>query len=749
MLNSLFLQILNMSFTASIVILIVAAVRLLLKRAPKIFSYLLWGVVLFRLLCPFSLESAWSLLPADPQPLSQTVWSAPLPESDAPLSSGEGIPSDPVGITPSAPIPSTPAATPEVSPMQTLLTAGRDLWLAGMAALLLYSIISLFQLRQKLKNAVPDGDHIYLVSGLESPFVIGLLRPRIYLPARLAPSAKRYILLHEQTHIRRLDHIVKLIGFLALCIHWFNPLVWMAFFLSSKDMEMSCDESVIKRLGSEAKQEYSSTLLALATGRWIVGGTPLAFGEGDTRSRIKNVLHYKKPAFWVTLLALLLVAAIGIGLAVNPQETDTSSHNNSNESELSSSSTPDEEDPASEPTNADDPTTPAEIPPLLRQTYPAPYQIHFEQEDILDGETFFCYRVALPQEDALSGELVWVSVSGDALLYLDPVTEKLETLPEGTAENAFIRALFASRTFENGTIQFTIPDHIPDQYELSIEVSALVADAPGVHTRISAFSGMAGDSFTDPEEHIPWEAGKTYRETMFKGAIPDGTELSFYVDFTDTHPEYPNAQIIMFQKYSCWVFTDGQPKEEHVVFNDTHVAIQQTGTQTTITYTETDGNRFVLQLTLPEGWTLRLPEEDMPFSNTGFGRVGIYAGEEAIAAISYDRCDDLTGYATPDQENYHRAIFSPLMLGSVVNWDNDYTPLFQTEEAGVATCRIMRKDTSDPKWNGAMASAPEIYSPGILAYNNDLLRTIAIGFADDTAAEEQVLAIARSLKLSR
>lgn len=169
------------------------------------------------------------------------------------------------------------------------------------------------KLQKRLKNAVRERDNIYLAEHLETPFVMGIIRPRIYLPASLTDKEKRYIILHEEMHIKRFDHIVKIFSFFVLCLHWFNPLVWAAFFISGKDMEMSCDEAVIKQLGSNVKKEYSASLLTLATGRRVIGGTPLAFGEGDTKGRIKNVLNYKKPAFWVVVLAVIgLQKVIGL-----------------------------------------------------------------------------------------------------------------------------------------------------------------------------------------------------------------------------------------------------------------------------------------------------------------------------------------------------------------------------------------------------------------------------------------------------
>lgn len=310
MFEKLFLQILNMSFTASFVILAVIVVRLLLKKAPRVISYALWAVVLFRLICPFSFESAVSLLPINANPIPQGIVYQQTPQ----INTGIPIVNDSVNAVLSA---ATPAAS--MNPLQGWLAIGTFLWLVGIAVLTIYSVVSLLLLKRKLRGAICENENVYFAEGLASPFVMGLFRPKIYLPANLTDNEKRYILLHEQTHIKRLDHVVKIAGFAVLCLHWFNPLAWIAFFLCGKDMEMSCDEAVIKRLGSEIKKEYSSSLLALATGRRIVGGSPLAFGEGDTKSRIKNVLNYRKPAFWMIVVSIIAVVAVGVGLISNPK----------------------------------------------------------------------------------------------------------------------------------------------------------------------------------------------------------------------------------------------------------------------------------------------------------------------------------------------------------------------------------------------------------------------------------------------
>ena len=331
--HRLFPIVCNMSLTASVVILAVLAVRLLLRRAPKVFSYVLWAVVLFRLLCPVSVTSAVSLLGALGAPAQErtAVTSVveyvpadivrnmapavtPLPQEPFPAEPGENIVSTAPGVT-------QPAAAP-ASPLSGPVAVLTLTWLTGMALLLLYSVVSLLQLR-RLVGAVRLEDNIYLADHIPSPFVMGLFRPKIYLPSTLTETERGYILRHEQYHLRRRDHVVKLLSFLALCVHWFNPLVWAAFILAGKDMEMSCDEAVVRELGEDIRADYSASLLSLATGRRIVAGMPLAFGEGDTGGRIRNLLNWKRPQPWIIAVCAVVCVGLIALCAANPKGSGT------------------------------------------------------------------------------------------------------------------------------------------------------------------------------------------------------------------------------------------------------------------------------------------------------------------------------------------------------------------------------------------------------------------------------------------
>lgn len=316
--GNLFSHVINMTMTGSVAILMVMVVRLLLKRSPKIFSYALWAVVLFRLLCPVSLTSAISVLDIiqpETRELSENVAVVSyLPATPA-------IRADFVEVREeNASVPDKPDTKLIMTPMH----AAGLVWAAGVAVMGLYSVVQYGNLRRKLVGNVPLRDNIYLADHLSTAFVLGIMRPRIYLPSGLPAEEREYILAHERHHIHRLDHIAKLLAYVALCIHWFNPLVWAAFILSGRDMEMSCDEAVIRRLGEDIRADYSAALLRLATHKKIISGMPLAFGEGDTKGRVLNMAKWKKPKIWVSGVCILLCIAVLAACGLNPEDSHTS-----------------------------------------------------------------------------------------------------------------------------------------------------------------------------------------------------------------------------------------------------------------------------------------------------------------------------------------------------------------------------------------------------------------------------------------
>lgn len=317
MIKGWFVEVLNMSLTASLVIIAVLIIRIILRKMPKIFSYVLWVVVLFRLLCPVSFSANFSMLgflhiPSEEKGKIEYIKEDIIFQVQSDQRSDEANDKDVIEPTLKKKVDVTKES------FLSIINISGWIWMGGIVSLILYSMIRIWKLKRNLKPAIWETENIYSMKGIISPFVIGVFRPRTYLPSILKQEEKEYILLHEQTHIKRGDHIIKIISFFVVCLHWFNPLVWIAFFFSGRDQEMSCDEAVLRKLGNGVKKQYSMSLLNMATGRKMINGLPLAFGEGDTKSRIKNVLNYRKPAFFLIAILLILSIIVGIFLLANP-----------------------------------------------------------------------------------------------------------------------------------------------------------------------------------------------------------------------------------------------------------------------------------------------------------------------------------------------------------------------------------------------------------------------------------------------
>ena len=313
--TAIFERVLNMSLTGSIVIAVVLLARLLLRRAPKIYSYMLWAVVLFRLLCPISLSAGLSVLKPLPVTTSQGLSTVTYrPVKPVVPTSGE------IGQEDARP---EPAETVKAKTGAQAMTLAAAVWLTVGGALAGCSLVQYIVLRRKLQEAAPYRGEVYLSDSIATPFVIGVIAPKIYLPSDTPKAERRFIIAHERHHLHRGDPLWKLLGYLALCVHWFNPLVWLAFFLGGKDMEMSCDEAVLNCLGEDIRADYSQALLRLATHKRLIAGMPLAFGEGETKGRVRNMARWRRPKVWVSGICAVLCLVVLAVCALNPQKSDS------------------------------------------------------------------------------------------------------------------------------------------------------------------------------------------------------------------------------------------------------------------------------------------------------------------------------------------------------------------------------------------------------------------------------------------
>ncbi len=307
----LFLRILNISISTSWMILAVLIFRSLLKKASKIFSISLWGLVAVRLVLPHSVKSIFSLVPS-----AETIPMDNLYSSDLAISSG--IPAVDNAITPIINNSFACSIVTDMNSFQLLISTLAVVWIVGILILFTYLLISYFKVTKNIQTAVLLRENIYLSENISSPFVFGLIKPKIYLPFSMSESDMNYVISHEFAHIKRKDHILKPFGFLLVIVYWFNPLVWISYVLLCRDIELACDEMVIKDLDCDSRADYSQTLLRFSTNKHVIRACPLAFGEVGVKNRIKTVITYKKPKFWIMLVSVVLLIAVSLFFLTDP-----------------------------------------------------------------------------------------------------------------------------------------------------------------------------------------------------------------------------------------------------------------------------------------------------------------------------------------------------------------------------------------------------------------------------------------------
>ena len=313
---AVFLKLLNLSISASWLVLAVLVLRLVSKRSPKWMNVLLWGIVALRLVLPFSIESALSLIPSAETVSPVAVQSAPAPT----ITSGVSVIDNAVNPSLSEHFAAVPTAS--VNPLYVWTEIAGWVWLIGLGAMLLYALASYLRLRRRVSVSLPIQDNIYLCDAISSPFILGVVKPRIYLPSGLDEVQRQNVLSHERAHLARRDHWWKPLGFALLAVYWFNPVLWLAYTLLCRDIELACDERVIRTMDESAVKTYSTVLLACSMPRKAVITCPLAFGEVGVKERVRNALHYKKPAFWVVAASVAVCVVVAVCFLTNPP-TDT------------------------------------------------------------------------------------------------------------------------------------------------------------------------------------------------------------------------------------------------------------------------------------------------------------------------------------------------------------------------------------------------------------------------------------------
>ena len=311
----LFLEIFNMSVAASYLLLAIVLIRIPLKKAPKWISVLLFGIAAIRLICPLNIESVLSLIPS-----GETVSPDNITNGSPVINSG--IPVIDNTFNPIINEALKPDVGASVNPMQIITFVASIIWMVGAVALIIYAIVSYLRVKSRVAAAAYVCDNVYRSENISSPFVLGFVKPKIYLPYGLSAETEDYVLAHERAHLTRMDHIWKPVGYLLLMIHWFNPLVWLGYVLFCRDVELACDEKVIKELSRAERADYSEALLMCSIRSRVISACPLAFGESGVKERIKAVLSYKKPAFWVILIGIIVTVVLVVCFLTDPLGMD-------------------------------------------------------------------------------------------------------------------------------------------------------------------------------------------------------------------------------------------------------------------------------------------------------------------------------------------------------------------------------------------------------------------------------------------
>lgn len=311
--EGLFLTLFNISITASFVVLAVIFVRFLTQKAPKWIICLLWGIVGLRLVMPFSIESVISLIPSK-ETIPQSIMITDTPQINSGISALNSY------VNPILSESLKPDVTASANPVQIIIFIASIVWVTGVAAMLIYSLVSFILLKKKVAASISIKENIYYCDSIESPFILGIINPKIYLPSDLECPTYEYVIAHEKAHLKRLDHLWKPLAFLILSVYWFNPFLWLAFILFCQDIESACDQRVIKNMNNQDIKGYSAALLSCSTNRKAVSACPLAFGETGVKKRIKGVLSYKKPAFWIIVITLFAGIVVSVCFLTNPKD---------------------------------------------------------------------------------------------------------------------------------------------------------------------------------------------------------------------------------------------------------------------------------------------------------------------------------------------------------------------------------------------------------------------------------------------
>lgn len=699
MLERIFLEVCNMTLTGSCVILIILAARMLMRRMPRVYSYALWGIAALRLLCPFSLESARALIPVKAEPFTPEIFYADVPQIDSGITVLDQV------VNATLPAPTTVAAS--VNPVQIAMFITALIWLAGMLVLVACNVLALMRLRRSLRGAESIGENCFASTNMESPFVLGFVRPRIYLPSSLDADARELILLHERAHIRRYDHLAKLLGFVVLAVHWFNPLVWIAFRCFERDMEMSCDEAVLRNLAEERRADYSTLLLSLATGRRFAA-PHLAFGESDTGTRIKHILRYRRPAVWVGVIALIAVIVLCGCMLFSPAEQEQG-------------------------------------------------EVLFAAET-LSGMRFVDGKNSVPSDksalDLVLRDVTIEEMEREAVIRFNHADEiyTIRAVPissvvrGGGSANAFI---FAPTAFDQSN-RYAIA-------QVRLNCDATTYDLMDVNTdmlgqtvlSVQLWEMSTGDMlYWQGEVELQCEGEPSQVMRALTSRCMDGRSAEEIAALVDAAPLMVGvkstaaettvlAELTAAPDTTAVLEAASTPGPDYVTHRITFPAYEQREGLHESWYIDP----FTFSIPLPEGWTV--VEVSAEEKATAYGTpLYFYDGEKNMGSISFR-----TATWREDGAGNYFMYFQGYIGGSIINWGIDCKMVYDTGTSGVAVSKLAVN-----QMDGIAAAASTIkYYPAILAYlrDGDTILQVALSFAENAFDDDTLTAIAEHITLAK
>ena len=738
--SQVWIKVVNLSIQASWLVLVIILFRLAAAKAPKWSRILLWGLVGIRLVCPVTLESMLSLVPS-----AETISPDIMTQTDPSVEIG--IPAVNNTVNPLINYSFSPNPGDSANPLQILIPLLSAIWLTGIGLLIIYTIVSYTRLRYRLATAVHLRDNIWQSEWVTSPFVFGLVHPKIYLPFTLDEQTQQAVIAHEQAHLQRKDHWWKPLGFVILSVYWFNPLLWIGYLLFCRDIELACDEKAIREMDASQRADYSQALLDCTAHRHKVSVCPLAFGEVGIRQRVKAVLRYKKPTTWMVagVLAICCIIAAAF-LTSRPVDAAQQTSESFTEQLYSSITLQDNEILF---------TIPSELPKdaefdlhiagraeyedgfsqslhfleeqqgqwQANQTYKIPYDSSYTD---LTLDLFFEYSDGKTQNETI-----------DLLAVISEASDSLETdaaveLNEATGKACIAEILGTLTLHQDNTVSFSVPEHIPvstdGKTKLMISLSA-------------TYSGETAIVDSMLESQTGWKNGETYRGSL---KSERGELLSVWLRVCFAAYEDENTYIEYLSGYN--ELTPPFVYDTPAGYTEPSVAVDQQGREASILYTIRDGYITQLSFTLPEGVTITEYENAEPY------QLFFLKDEEIIGRISLHKFGTIDSeelsYVDTGADQLPMQIFSEVALSNHAGYEN-YQVRKHSDTGATATAKHFWQDLSQTDEYGSAAAIPYQQINCILTYDWDVMPYfVEMIFTEEAVPETELASLAKDIRLT-